>query len=87
MIATVLFKVLIGSYQSMCMSLVASLVLALIEGLLKLPGKIEEQNLNVKGLDEIDEEEMKLIRKEIQAGKEQKYGSSHASDKTYCLFK
>ena len=52
MIATVLFKVLIGSYQSMCMSLVASLVLALIEGLLRLPGKIEEQDLKVKVLDE-----------------------------------
>jgi NADH-quinone oxidoreductase subunit B len=43
---------------------------ALIEGLLKLREKIEKQGLKVKGLDQIDEAEVKRIRQEIQAGKE-----------------
>jgi cell fate (sporulation/competence/biofilm development) regulator YlbF (YheA/YmcA/DUF963 family) len=41
----------------------------IIEGLLKLRETIEKQGLKVNGLDEIDEEEVKRIRQEIQAGK------------------
>jgi len=42
---------------------------ALIEGLLKLCEKILKQGLKVKGLDEIDEEEMQRILQEIHAEK------------------
>jgi len=39
----------------------------LIEGLLKLREKILKQGLKVKGLDEIDEEEVQRILKDIHA--------------------
>ncbi|HWZ19685.1 MAG TPA: NADH-quinone oxidoreductase subunit B family protein [Ktedonobacteraceae bacterium] len=42
---------------------------ALIEGLLKLREKILKQGLKVKGLDEIDEEEVQRILQEIHAEK------------------
>src|SRR6266480_1971699 len=42
---------------------------ALIEGLLKLREKIEKQGLKVKGLDEIDEEEVQRILEDIHAEK------------------
>jgi NADH-quinone oxidoreductase subunit B len=42
---------------------------ALIEGLLKLREKILKQGLKVKGLDEIDEDEVKRILQEIHAEK------------------
>ena len=42
---------------------------ALIEGLLKLREKILKQGLKVKGLDEIDEEEVQRILEDIHAGK------------------
>jgi len=41
----------------------------LIEGLLKLREKILKQGLKVKGLDEIDEEEVQRILQEIHAEK------------------
>ncbi len=42
---------------------------ALIEGLLKLREKILKQGLKVKGLDEIDEEEVQRILQDIHAEK------------------
>ncbi len=42
---------------------------ALIEGILKLREKILKQGLNVKGLDVLDEEQIKRIRQEIQTSK------------------
>jgi NADH:ubiquinone oxidoreductase subunit B-like Fe-S oxidoreductase len=42
---------------------------ALIEGLLKLREKILKQGLKVKGLDEIDEEEVQRILEDIHAEK------------------
>ena len=42
---------------------------ALIEGFLKLREKILKQGLKVKGLDEIDEEEVQRILQDIHAEK------------------